>query len=153
MLEDYSHLALWDDVQPALEELVYSVFFSNGSKSQLKKALVGNGRLKEHSQLFRQLVTVEQARLYKPAPQVYKLLWTEVNEALGSTNFDCWLVSSNPFDVVGAKSYGMRAVWVDREGNGWIDELGGFKGRPDVVVGKLGEVAEAVLEFVQTESS
>jgi len=29
----------------------------------------------------------------------------------------------NPFDVTGALSTGMRAIWVDRAGRGWSDRL------------------------------
>ena len=46
---------------------------------------------------------------------------------------DIWLVSGNPFDVVGAKAMGMKAAWVDRAGSGWADQLvGGDLGRPTV---------------------
>ena len=31
---------------------------------------------------------------------------------------------SNPFDVSGARSAGMNAIWVDRKGAGWMDMLG-----------------------------
>jgi hypothetical protein len=31
---------------------------------------------------------------------------------------------SNPFDVVGARAFGMNAIWVDRAGAGWTDRLG-----------------------------
>ncbi len=58
---------------------------------------------------------------------------------------EMWLVSGNPFDVVGAKAVGMKAVWVDRGGGGWADGLiEGENGGPDLVVRKLGEVVEAV---------
>lgn len=48
-----------------------------------------------------------------------------------------WLVSGNPFDVVGARSVGMQAAWVDRGGKGWVDGLGGLmggEGGPTIVV-------------------
>jgi FMN phosphatase YigB (HAD superfamily) len=34
-------------------------------------------------------------------------------------NIRTWLISSNPFDIVGARSMGMNAIWVDRAGVGW----------------------------------
>ena len=34
---------------------------------------------------------------------------------------DLWLVSGNPFDIVGARGMGMNAIWVDRAGEGWKD--------------------------------
>ena len=58
---------------------------------------------------------------------------------------EMWLVSGNPFDVVGARAVGMRAVWVDRGGKGWADGLvGGEEWGPTAVVGGLGEVVEVV---------
>lgn len=30
-----------------------------------------------------------------------------------------WLISGNPFDIVGARATGMQAIWVDRVGAGW----------------------------------
>jgi hypothetical protein len=57
-----------------------------------------------------------------------------------------WLVSSNPFDVVGARAVGMKVAWVDRAGNGWQDRLGDG---PTVVVKGLGEVADAVEKYAK----
>ena len=55
-----------------------------------------------------------------------------------------WLVSGNPFDIVGARALGMKAAWVDRAGLGWTDRLVDGDGGPTVVVKGLGEVVEAV---------
>jgi 2-haloacid dehalogenase len=50
------------------------------------------------------------------------------------------LVSSNPFDDIGAEAAGMRAAWVDRSG-GLFDTLGP---PPEVIVGTLTELADAL---------
>ncbi len=50
------------------------------------------------------------------------------------------LVSSNPFDDIGAEAAGMRAAWVDRSG-GLFDTLGL---RPEIVVGTLTELADVL---------
>lgn len=50
------------------------------------------------------------------------------------------LISSNPFDVVGAKAAGMQAAWVDRSG-GLFDTL---DERPDMVAGTLVEFADGL---------
>jgi 2-haloacid dehalogenase len=62
-----------------------------------------------------------------------------------------WLVSGNPFDVVGARSVGMRAAWVDRGGRGWCDGLGGLlddgngKGLgPIIIVGGVDEAVKGI---------
>ena len=58
---------------------------------------------------------------------------------------EMWLISGNPFDVVGARAVGMQAIWVDRAGGGWVDGLvEGELGRPTAVVKSLEEVVEIV---------
>lgn len=69
-------------------------------------------------------------------------------EAMGSM----WLVSGNPFDVVGARAVGMQAVWVDRAGNGWTDQLvQGAVGRPTLIVEGLGEVVDGVEKHTKSQ--
>ena len=55
-----------------------------------------------------------------------------------------WLVSGNPFDVTGARACGMKAAWVDRQGNGWQDSLGGDKWKPSVVLKGLDELPKVL---------
>lgn len=94
--------------------------------------------------MFKQLVTVEAVGRFKPAPEVYWHLAEQVGKKRDEMA-EMWLVSGNPFDVVGARAVGMQAVWVDRGGQGWTDELvQGEVGRPTAVVGGLGEVVEVV---------
>ncbi len=50
------------------------------------------------------------------------------------------LVSSNPFDDIGAEAAGMRTAWVDRSG-GLFDTL---SSPPEVIVGTLTELADAL---------
>ncbi len=50
------------------------------------------------------------------------------------------LVSSNPFDDVGAESAGMQGTWVDRSG-GLFDTL---RPPPQMIVGSLTELADAL---------
>lgn len=105
-------------------------------------------------------------RAYKPAPQTYAHFCAhvaaELSHAAGEAGEtvtvnpgDVWLVSSNPFDVLGAVSAGMRAAWVDRKGTGWVDGLGGTLSSLDGGEGGLGPtvvvrgVGEAVGEVVR----
>jgi len=45
----------------------------------------------------------------------------------------------------------MQAAWVDREGNGWVDELlgSGVEGRPTVVARGLEDVVIKVEEWLE----
>ena len=63
-----------------------------------------------------------------------------------------WLVSGNPFDVVGARSVSMKAAWVDRAGKGWTDGLlQGEEGRPTLVGRDLGEAVEGIRGVVASK--
>ncbi len=77
---------------------------------------------------------VDEVKVYKPSPKVYR----HVAERLGRATGDVRLISSNPFDVIGARNAGMQATWIDRSG-GLFDTL---DARPDMVVGTLIELAD-----------
>jgi 2-haloacid dehalogenase len=69
--------------------------------------------------------------MYKPSPQVYRLVCKHFDVAAPEIVF----VSSNRWDVMGAAGFGFRAVWVNRAG--LPDEYGGGS----QVVGDLGAIA------------
>lgn len=77
--------------------------------------------------VFKDLITVEDVRRFKPDPKVYEYLVTKVGKRTEEKG-DVWLVSGNPFDVVGARAYGIQACWISRVGyhgaSGWNDRLG-----------------------------
>ena len=85
----------------------------------------------------RRAVAVPPAEAMRPpAPAVYRLAAERLGRPLGGVR----LVSSNPFDVLGAANVGMPAAWVNRSG-GPFDTLGP---PPDLVVGTLLELADAL---------
>jgi len=93
---------------------------------------------------------VEEARKFKPDPTVYRLLADKVGKKFPDEMEDIWLVSSNPFDIVGARAVGMKAVWVDREGKGWVDALVSGEGEgPSATVKGLGEAIEAAIRWME----
>ena len=75
-------------------------------------------------------------RTFKPHPAVYALGPARLGLARDTIGF----VSSNAWDVAGAKAFGFRVVWVNRLGAP-LDELGV---RPDLEVRDLAELAEAL---------
>lgn len=97
--------------------------------------------LSRHASIFKQLVTVDSIQSFKPSPEVYKHL-AETMNMVGKED-RMWLVSGNPFDVVGARAVGMQAAWVDRAGIGWQDRL---SLEPTVVVRSLEDVGAVVEE-------
>lgn len=107
--------------------------------------------LAPYSDVFKDVITVEEVRKFKPHPEVYYHLARKVGNGSEREHMkNMWLVSGNPFDIVGAKATGMRACWVDRGGARWVDALiEGEEGRPDLVVKGLGEVIEGIKNMTQ----
>ncbi|KAI9847279.1 MAG: hypothetical protein M1837_002865 [Sclerophora amabilis] len=149
LLMAYDSLSAFPDVTPALQTLaehanIVPVVFSNGTQRMVTNSVTHSPDLSPFSKTFDRIVTVEEVRKFKPAPEVYEYLAVEVGKTKEQMG-EIWLVSGNPFDVVGARNAGMQAVWVDRPGHGWTDRL--LKpetGKPTVVVKGLDEVVGAV---------
>ncbi|KAK7738459.1 hypothetical protein SLS53_005978 [Cytospora paraplurivora] len=125
---------------------VEAVIFSNGTEAMLRNSIDTSPDLKPFRDdgqdqyrggpgLFRRLVTLHDARTYKPSPLSYSHLRGEAGAGPGEALV--WLVSANPFDVVGARSAGLPAAWIDRAGTGWVDRLG------DVIFGVGGDDDDA----------
>lgn len=81
---------------------------SNGSNAMLS-ALVRNSGLDPYLDAT---ISVDGARKYKPHPHCYAL----VEKVLGFKNDEVMFVSSNSFDVAGAKHFGFKVAWIQRGG-------------------------------------
>jgi len=133
LLNVYKTLPAFPDSIPTLKSLQQSnnilVAFSNGTPSTLK-TLLSNAELFNY---LEKIVSVDTLQTYKPNPKVYELLASQTGNELS----DCWVVSSNPFDVIGAKSAGLLAAWVNRN-NTIFDP---WEYQPDIIVNNLVEFA------------
>ena len=136
LMARYDDLERFADVEPGLERLKEAghtmVIFSNGTPRMLD-ALMEAAGLRPY---FQGLVSVDEVRAYKPSPKAYRHAARRLGRPIGEVR----LVSSNPFDDIGAEAAGMRAAWVDRSG-GLFDTLGP---PPEIVVGSLTELADAL---------
>jgi len=133
LLADYLNLPTFPDVLPALAALQSSGFrlfaFSNGVESSLRTLLGNAGVLP----CFESAVSVDDIKTFKPSPDVYAYLVSRGGSACGDT----WLISANPFDVIGAKSAHLRAAWVKRSPEAVFDP---WEFEPDIVVSDLLEL-------------
>jgi 2-haloacid dehalogenase len=149
LMESYDSLSTFPDVKPALDALasaqgITCVVFSNGTLPMVTNSVHKSPDLAPHASLFADIVVVEEVKKFKPCPEVYLYLAERVGKKKDEMA-DIWLVSGNPFDVVGARALGMNVAWVDRQGNGWQDSLiDGTAGKPTVVVRGLEEVLDKV---------
>ena len=55
-------------------------------------------------------ISIDSKRIFKPSPQAYTL----IEERLGVKPADVLFVSSNPWDAIGAKSFGLNVAWIER---------------------------------------
>jgi 2-haloacid dehalogenase len=139
LLSKYPQLPAYPDVAGALDQLAAQgceiVACSNGTESAVRRALDHAGVLPH----FKKIVSVDAIRTFKPDPAVYELLVAE----LRAPRETVWLISSNPFDVIGAKACGLRAAWVQRDPKRLFDP---WEFEPDAIVHSLTQLKDA-LEF------
>ncbi len=136
LMAQYNDLERFPDVEPGLARLQQlghaMIVFSNGSPRMLD-ALMDAAGLRQY---FDGFVSVDEVQAFKPSPKTYR----RAAERLGRPIGEVRLISSNPFDDIGAESAGMQATWVDRSG-GLFDNL---RPPPRMVVQSLTELADAL---------
>ncbi|KAL4883142.1 HAD-like domain-containing protein [Aspergillus karnatakaensis] len=147
LMNAYDNLSTFPDAKPTLTQLasiptVASVVFSNGTQTMVSNSVQNSPDLSPYASLFAEIVSVESVKQYKPAPAVYFHLAERLGKSHPQLN-EIWLVSGNPFDVVGARSVGLNAIWVDRNGRGWVDAAVPHL-RPTVVVKSLEEIVAVI---------
>lgn len=137
LMQEYRRLPAFPDVEPclaALTEQDYRIFaFSNGS------ADVVTGLL-EHTKIIRYfhgVVSVDDLKSFKPNPAVY----AHFMRSSGTAGAQAWLISSNPFDVIGAVSAGMSAAWVKRSPDAVFDPWGI---EPTITINSLTELGSGI---------
>jgi 2-haloacid dehalogenase len=134
LLEEYQNLQAFPDVAPGLEKMKLAghtvVTFSNGVEATTRTLLDRSGVLP----YLHDVLSVDDVKTFKPDPEAYHYLARRLERPAA----EVWLVSSNPFDVIGAKSAGLRAAWVKRRPDAIFDP---WDIEPDLVVGNLEELA------------
>ncbi|MGB5444169.1 MAG: haloacid dehalogenase type II [Psychromonas sp.] len=120
VLAAYLTLPAFADVQPALAMLKKKgtrlFAFSNGETSAVD-ALLKHAGIRDY---FEGIVSCEDVMSFKPNPAVYHFLESETDTPVS----ELWLVSSNPFDVIGAISSGIRGAWLKRSNSAIFDPWG-----------------------------
>ena len=139
LMEEYLRLSVFPDVPAALAKLR-----RNQANLSRKQAILSNGSadmllpLVSHSKLsFDAVISVDELKIFKPAPQVYAL----AAKKLGVPKEKIGFVSSNCWDALGAKSFGFTVYWINRAGAP-VDRLG-FT--PDAILKSLGNLPEILL--------
>ena len=130
LMEAYLSLATFPEVKGALAAMAGTPLgiLSNGSPRMLEAAVRSSGL----EGTFRHVLSVDSVRAYKPSPAVYEL----GTRAFGLPAGDILFVSSNGWDVAGAKAFGYRTCWCNRLAAP-VEKLGVS---PDLEVSRLDEI-------------
>ena len=104
----YLHLDLYPDALASLAAMKDRklAILSNGSPDMLN-ALVRNSGL---DRVLDATISVDANKVFKPSPDAYTLIESTLNVPPAEVLF----ISSNPWDVCGAKSFGLNVAWIER---------------------------------------
>lgn len=117
LMQHYYELKIYPEVAPALAKLQHNyqlAVLSNANPELLQKA-VNYNNIESH---FTSIFSVDAIQQFKPVPAVYEI---PVN-GLGLAKEEIVFLSSNTWDVAGAKSFGLKVVWIQRK-PGTLEEL------------------------------
>ena len=110
LLNLYKILSPYPEVKEVLESLKKKSFklaiLSNGTPSLLSE-LIKNSDL---NNLFDDLFSVEEVKVYKPDSRVYELPVKKYNVKADEVTF----LSANTWDVSGGGNFGYNSIWVNR---------------------------------------
>ncbi len=108
LMAKYLELDLYPEALRALTALggYKLAILSNGSPNMLDALVKASGI----APLLAEVISVDRAKSFKPDPICYEL----VTPALGVETNEVLFISSNGFDVVGAKQFGFRVAWIER---------------------------------------
>tara|TARA_B100001121_G_scaffold281164_1_gene273658 strand:+ start:156 stop:815 length:660 start_codon:yes stop_codon:yes gene_type:complete len=110
LLNLYKFLSPYPEVKKVLESLKNKNYrlaiLSNGTPALLNE-LVSNNNL---NNLFDDLFSVEEVKIYKPDPKVYEIPTKKYNIKANEITF----LSANTWDVSGGGNYGFNSIWVNR---------------------------------------
>lgn len=138
LMDQYAKLTSFEDslavVKTIKERGISTAILSNGSREMLAAVVEGNG-LKPY---LDKVITVEDVRLFKTAPQAYELLL----KAFPVKREEVLFVSSNAWDALAAKWYGFDVFWVNRLGHPF-EEIGE---KPNYEGNALTKVLEAAIK-------
>ena len=119
LMDQYAKLTGFKDSLSVLKTIkdqkISTAILSNGSREMLATVVESNGL----TPYLDKVVTVEDVRLFKTAPQAYELLL----KAFPVKKEEILFVSSNAWDALAARWYGFDVFWINRLGHPF-EEIG-----------------------------
>lgn len=133
LLKIYAGLPAFADAEPALSGLQNEdykvVAFSNGLSSAVDRLLLASG-IRSY---FSDIISADELKTYKPDPKVYQHLLKRCESTVDAA----WLVSCNPFDIIGAKAVGIKTAWLQRTERNIFDP---WEISPDITIDSLSQL-------------
>ena len=134
LVGEIERLKPFPDVVQSLQRLRSAgyllVILSNGDRDMLEAA-------KPHIGFpFDRVISVAEAGYFKPHWKTY----AKAEELTGLDRSACLFVANHAFDCIGAKSFGMRTVFIDRRKR----PFGQTPHQPDLIVADFAELAAAL---------
>lgn len=132
LMDHYKRLSVYPEVARALQSMSKHfklAILSNANLNLLEQAVEHN----EIHSFLNSIFSADEIGEFKPTPAVYQL----PADGLRINKKEILFVSSNTWDVAGAKAAGMRVAWLKRR-NDVMEQLGNA---PDIIVGDLRELA------------
>ena len=132
LMAEYLALSAYPEVRESFNKIKAGkrAILSNGSPDMLDPLVKRSGL---H---FDAVLSVDELKIFKPAPEVYAL----AVRRLGVKKEDIGFVSSNCWDALGAKSFGFTVFWINRF-DAPLDRLGFAV---DGVLHSLAELTEKI---------
>ncbi len=118
LMQRYFELPAFPEVPKVLKKLSekYSLaILSNADLPMLNGAVKYN----KLGSLLTEIISADQIKQFKPIPEVYGLATKTLKVKKEQITF----VSANPWDVAGAKSFGLQTIWLSRKPGG-MEKLG-----------------------------
>ncbi|KAI1435812.1 haloacid dehalogenase [Xylaria sp. CBS 124048] len=159
LMHSYDSLHVFPEIPKAMQivkkpdepVVVVPYIFSNGTESMIANSVQASPELAPYADIFHSFITVDDVKCYKPDPRTYAHL-IERSKAQ-----DCeshvWVVSANAFDIVGARTAGLKAAFIDRAGKGWVDRLLDEQSEdniPSLISSSVKEAIECIFSYVST---
>lgn len=137
LMAEYSRLPLFADAKDALPRLraggnVRMFAFSNGTSAAVAEWLGFRGI----GEYFAGIVSADEVQKFKPSPEVYQHFLHRAEAKAENT----YLISGNPFDIIGAQNVGINGIWLKRTAAAVFDPWQGIT--PKKTITTLAEVAD-----------
>ncbi len=136
LLNLYKILSPYPEVKKVLKVLKEKNYklaiLSNGTPTLLKDLVTRN----KLDNLFDDLFSIEEVKIYKPDPEVYKMPLKKYKISAGEITF----LSANTWDVSGGGNFGYNSIWVNR----YKTKFDNLDYKPKNEIGNLSQLLDIV---------